>query len=108
VTALICLGLVLRWTRTKGPLYSLQMDFGMSHSCLILWLRFARRVLVDILRNNPLSRVRRPTREEVATNMAAVALKYPSLPEVWGTADGLNLDIQSTKDDRVQSMFYNG
>jgi len=40
--------------------------------------------------------------------MAAVALKYPSLPEVWGTADGLNLDIQSTKDDRVQSMFYNG
>ena len=107
VTALICLALVLRWTRTKGPLYSLQMDFGMSHSCLILWLRFACRVLVDILCNNPLSR-RRPTREEVATNMAAVALKYPSLPEVWGTADGLNLDIQSTKDDRVQSMFYNG
>jgi hypothetical protein len=23
-------------------------------------------------------------------------------------ADGLNLDVQSTKDDRVQSMFYDG
>ncbi len=31
----------------------------------------------------------RLAREEVATNMAAVALKYPSLPEVWGTADSL-------------------
>jgi hypothetical protein len=108
VTALICLGLVLCWTRTKGPLYSLQMDFGMSHSCLILWLRFARRVLVDILCNNPLSLVRRPTQEEVATNMAAVALKYPLLPEVCGIAHCLHLGIQSTKDDQVQSMFYNG
>jgi len=44
VTALIFLWLVLHWTRTIGPLYSLQMDFGMSHSCLILWLRFACRV----------------------------------------------------------------
>jgi hypothetical protein len=61
VTALICLGLVLHWTRTKGPLYSLQIDFGVSHSCRILWLRFACRVSVDILRDNSLSRVRYPT-----------------------------------------------
>jgi hypothetical protein len=34
--------------------------------------------------------------------------KYHSLPEVWGTVDGLTLKIQSTKDDKVQSIFYNG
>ncbi len=31
--------------------------------------------------------------------------KYPL---VWVTLDGLNLNIQSTKDDKVQSIYYNG
>jgi hypothetical protein len=46
-----------------------------------------------------------PSREEVTAFHAA---KYPSLADVWGTLDGLNLNLQSTKDDKVQSMFYSG
>ncbi len=48
-----------------------------------------------------------PLQEEVLAFQQATMAKYPSLPEVWGTLDGLNLNIQSTKDDKVQSIFYN-
>ena len=46
--------------------------------------------------------------EEVLAFQQATTAKYPSLPEVWDTLNGLNLNIQSTKDDKVQSIFYNG
>jgi hypothetical protein len=35
-----CLGLVLCFTRTKGPLQLLQMVFGLSYSVLCLFLKF--------------------------------------------------------------------
>ena len=66
------------------------------------------RIIVNALRDHPLARVRKPSREEVLAYQQATMAKYPSLPEVWGTLDGLNLNIQSTKDDKVQSIFYNG
>jgi hypothetical protein len=108
ISALVCLGLVLAWTRTRGNVFSLQLDFGLSHSCLCLWLRFGMRIIVNVLRDHPLARVRKPSREEVLAYQQATVAKYPSLPEVWGTLDGLNLNIQSTKDDKIQSIFYNG
>jgi hypothetical protein len=108
ISPIICLGLVLAWTWTRGNLFSLQLDFGLSHSCLCLWLRFGMRIIVNVLRDHPLARVRKPSREEVLAYQQATVAKYPSLPEVWGTLDGLNLNIQSTKDDKIQSIFYNG
>jgi len=33
-----CLGLVLRYTRTRGSLFTLQMVFGASHSVFCLFL----------------------------------------------------------------------
>ncbi len=90
ISPIICLGLVLAWTRTRGNVFSLQLDFGLSHSCLCLWLRFGMRIVVNVLRDHPLARVRKPSREEVAAYQQATVAKYPSLPEVWGTLDGLN------------------
>jgi hypothetical protein len=108
ISPVICVGLVLAWTRSRGNVLSLQLDFGLSHSCLCLWLRFGMRIVVHVLRNHPLARVKMPSGEEVAAYQQATAAKYPSLADVWGTLDGLNLKIQSTKDDKVQSIFYNG
>jgi hypothetical protein len=108
ISPIVCLGLVLAWTRTRGNVFSLQLDFGLSHSCLNLWLRFGMRIVINILRDHPLEHVRMPLQEEVLAFQQATMAKYPSLPEVWGTLDGLNLNIQSTKDDKVQFIFYNG
>jgi hypothetical protein len=108
ISALVCLGLVLAWTWTRGSLISLQLDFQLSHSCLGLWLRFGMRIIVNVLRDHPFAQVRKPSPEEVTAYQQAIMAKYPSLSEVWGTLDGLNLNIQSTKDDKIQSIFYNG
>ena len=62
ISPIICLGLVLAWTWTRGNLFSLQLDFGLSHSCLCLWLRFGMRIIVNVLRDHPLARVRKPSR----------------------------------------------
>jgi hypothetical protein len=80
----------------------------LSHSCLCLWLHFGIRIIINVLQDHPLVRVRKLSRDEVAAYQQATVAKYPSLPEVWRTLDGLNLNIQSTKDDKAQSIFYNG
>jgi hypothetical protein len=33
---------------------------------------------------------------------------HGKVPFGWGTLDGLNLNIQSTKDGKVQTIYYNG
>jgi hypothetical protein len=66
------------------------------------------RIVVSVLSTNPLARIRLPTADEVASFQSATAEKYPSLPEVWGTCDGLKVNFQSTGDTRIQRMFYNG
>ena len=38
ISAEVCLGLVLAWTRSRGNLFPLQMDFGLTYSPLCLFL----------------------------------------------------------------------
>ena len=66
------------------------------------------RIVVSVLSTNPRAWIRLPTADEVASFQQATAEKYPSLPEVWGTCDGLKVNFQSTGDTRIQRMFYNG
>jgi hypothetical protein len=108
ISPIICLRLVLAWTWTRGNLFSLQLDFRLLHSCLCFWLCFGMRIIINVLQDHPLAHVRKLSREEVAAYQKATVAKYPSHSEVWGTLDGLNLNIQSTKDDKIQSIFYNG
>ena len=56
VAALDILGLVLAWTRTRGGIFSLQLHFGLTMSNLSTYLRFGCRILVEVLKNNPLDR----------------------------------------------------
>jgi hypothetical protein len=108
ISPVICLGLVLAWTCSRGNVFSLQLDFGLSHSCLCLWLHFGMQIVVNVLHEYPFARVQNPSREEVAAFQQTTAAKYPSLADVLGTLDGINIKIQSAKDDKVQSIFYNG
>jgi hypothetical protein len=49
-----------------------------------------------------------PSRKEVTAFQQATMAKYPSLADVWGTLDRSKLHLQSTKEDKIQSIFYNG
>jgi DDE superfamily endonuclease len=102
------LALYLTWTRTRGSHKSLQLIFGLTSCPLSMHLRFARRIIVKILRCNPLAEVKMPTSTEAALFASAINDKYPSLRDVWGAMDGLKLYIERSGNEAEQNMFYNG
>jgi hypothetical protein len=108
ITSVQCLALVLAWTRTRGQYAVLQLIFGFTKAHLSLWLRFGRRVLTKILRNNPHAQVRIPTDEEIAEFEAVITEKYPALEHCWGAMDGLKLRLGRSGNDQTQNMFFNG
>ena len=65
VIAFDILGLVLAWTRTRGSLLSLQLHFGLSMTNLTTYLRFGRRIVVEVLKNNPLASIAIPSPAKV-------------------------------------------
>jgi hypothetical protein len=61
MSAADCLGLCLAWTRTTGPLFLLQVVFGMTRTSCSVYLRFGRRLLIHILHNNEYAKIAIPT-----------------------------------------------
>ena len=61
-----CLGLVLLWYRTQGPLNkTLAMAFGQCSTPLYKWLKFGRCVLLSVLQHQPLAWVAPPSGTQV-------------------------------------------
>lgn len=108
LTAKDCLGLCLSWTRTRGSMMVLQMIFGLTANPISMYLRFGRRILIQVLQNHPYSAVKIPTDEEIATYKAAINERHPNLPDVWCVMDGLKLTLQQAGDYNEQNAFYNG
>jgi hypothetical protein len=120
------LGLYLNWTRTRGAASNnVQMTFGMTSTNIGLYLRFARRIIVKILRRHELAKIAIPTRQQLEEYRGAIAARHPALPDVWCTMDGLKLYLEcvgtqirgdNNNDDNAshtpfhhdQSEFYNG
>jgi hypothetical protein len=103
-----CLGLVLAWSRTRGSLMVLQLLFGMTMSPVGKYLQFARRILVKILKNDDLAKIKVPSVQRLEEYRAMIADRHPALDMVWGTMDGLKCRIEKAPDEIVQSRFYNG
>ncbi len=61
-------------------------------------------IVLIVLLNHPLSQIRMPTADEVASFQQVTAEKYPSFPDIWDTCGGLKLNVESTTDPRIQRM----
>jgi len=103
-----CLGLVLVWTCTRGSLMALQLIFGMTCSNLCIYLRFGRRVIVEALKSDSLTKIAIPSNEDIASYKEAVGAMYPLLSDVWSTMDGLKLYLQQSGNTEIQARFNNG
>ena len=103
-----CLALTLAWTRTRGSLYILSMIFGLSHTSVSCYLRFGRRILVEILQKDKDAKVIVPSDEKIQEFKAAVANRHPNLIDVWATMDGLKLTIERSPLAIGQNRYYNG
>ena len=110
INAVDCLGLVLAWTRTRGSMAVLQMIFGLTMTNLSTYLRFGRRIVIEVLKNDPDATIRLPTENEMQQYTQAIAGKHPSLgaQKVWCTIDGLKLMLQQAPNSTIQEQFYNG
>jgi hypothetical protein len=91
-----------------GGEFVLQALFGVTGSPLNLWLKFGRRILVQILMKDPAAQVRLPTDEEVQSYKNCIEDLYPLLKDVCCVSDGLKIYIQNPGNANVQNMFYNG
>ena len=65
VDAESCLGLYLVWTRTTCNLWVIQYIFNLSHQSLSIYIRYARRVLLQVLKYDENAIIRRPSVEEI-------------------------------------------
>jgi len=73
-----------------------------------MYLRFGRRVIVEALKIDPLTKIAIPSNEEIASYQEAVGAIYPLLSDVWSTMDGLKLYLQQSGNTEIQARFYNG
>ena len=103
-----CVGLVLMWTRTRGSMYSLQMTFGMTMTNFSMYLRFGRRIMVEVLSKDALAKIRIPSRNEIKSYQEAIGERHPNIGDVWATMDGLKLHLQQSGNDEIQEQYYNG
>ena len=103
-----CLGLYLAWSRTRGSLMVLQLLFGMTYTAVLKYIQFARRIIIKVLKKDPLAKIAIPSHEQIETYRALIERRHPALPDVWGTMDGLKIKIDAAPDEITQSRFYNG
>ncbi len=108
VDVLDVLGLVLTRTRTQGTLFLLQLSFGLSHTNLTMYLKLARRIIVEVLKNDPLAAITVPSSAKVEEYKQLVATKFPALTNVWAVMDSIKTPIQQASLTKLQSYFYNG
>jgi hypothetical protein len=87
----------------------LQIIFGMTATSVSLYLRFGRRILVEVLKSEPLAAIRVPKIDDINTYQAAIRKKHPALEGVWCYINGLKLCFQQAGGDvTTQNNFYNG
>lgn len=82
--------------------------FGVTHSVASLYIRFARRLLFKVLRNDDRASIKIPSAEEISLFKQSFREKHSLLPDVYCCADGLKLYLQQAGDCVIQNMFYNG
>jgi len=103
-----CLGLVLCYSRTRGSLFAMQLMFGVSHSVLLVFLKFGIRLLYKVLKEDEAAQVCIPSPEKIQEYKDIIRDNYPALDGAWCVMDGLKLLIQKPGDDVVQNGYYNG
>ena len=95
MTALQCLGLILMWTRSRGKMSFLCMIFGITDAVCSVFIRFARRILIQILRHDANAQVRMPEDIEVPQLQRAFSRRHTTLRDVYCVADGVKLLLQN-------------
>jgi hypothetical protein len=102
------LALNLAWTRTQGSTMALQMIFGTTMTPVSKYLRFGRRIFVEVFQHDEYAEVRLPSPREIEEYKAVIKERHINLEDVWTTMDGLKLYLQQANNIVIQARYYNG
>jgi hypothetical protein len=77
---------------------------------LSTYLRFRCRIVIEVLKNEPMETPQLPTTNKIDGYIAVIAEKHPNLgtKKVWCTMDGLKLMLEQAPNSTIQEQFYNG
>ena len=103
-----CLGLVLCWSHTCRAEWCLAVAFGLTGTCVSVYLQFGMRILVVIHKADPKSEVHMPDAAEIVLFKEDITAKHSLLVDCYCMVDGLKLYLQQAGDSVIQSHFYNG
>jgi hypothetical protein len=87
---------------------ALQLIFGMAYTNLDDYLIFAKRIIVMVLREHPMAKVRIPSSEKIEEYVLMVNQQQPYLSDVWCTMDGFKLMLEQSRDAIIQEQLYYG
>ena len=93
VKALDALGLLLVWTRTRGSKFILEVIFGMTQTCVSIYLTFSITILISVLHRKDDAKILWPSVEKIQQYQNVVSKWHPGLAGVWCPMDGLKLMI---------------
>jgi hypothetical protein len=77
----------------------------MTMSPLAKYLQFARRIVIKILKKDPLAHIALPTNDKLEEYRQVISTRHPALQDVWGTMDGLKVLLEAAPEGIVQSCF---
>ncbi len=103
-----CRGLVLVWTRTRGPLNVLHLVFRLTCTNLSVYLRFGIRLIIETFQDTPLAGVSIPSAEKIETFKAAFAVRHQLMNDCLATTNGLKHYLQQSGNAQIQERYYNG
>eukprot|EP00957_Ditylum_brightwellii_P186971 14238968-Ditylum_brightwellii.AAC.1 len=99
-----CLGLILMWTCTRGPVWVIDMMFGLTSSPMDCYICFGRCTLLFILQQEEQIYPYMPTQQEFESLVNIIGKKYNILAKknVYCAIDGLKLYLQEADKVEIQ------
>ena len=83
----------------------LQIIFGMTASSVSMYLRFGRRILIEVLKAEPAAAIMIPSELKIQEYKDAIREKYPLLSDVWCCMDGLKLYLQQAGESPLSRII---
>ena len=103
------LGLVLHYLNSTIMELNLQEIFGLIPSTVSRYITFSLKILLNILRRIPDSRIQWPrTQQQFENYTNLITAHHPRLHGAFATIDGLNLMVETADDIDVENATYNG
>jgi len=102
------LGLVLHFLNSTMVDTNLCQIFAIIPTTVSRYIAFSIKILLATLRKMEDAKIRWPVGDEFQDNNTLIVARHPLLTGAFGSLDGLNLAVQTSKDQEIENATFNG